>query len=51
MCIRIADVLELFAAELSTEQILEEMPDIERADVLACLQYAMRRIDHLSGGV
>jgi uncharacterized protein (DUF433 family) len=46
MRIRVSDVLELFAAELSAEQILEELPDLERADLQASLQYAARRIDH-----
>ena len=44
--IRVSDVLELFAAELSAEQILEELPDLERADIQASLQYAAQRIDH-----
>jgi uncharacterized protein (DUF433 family) len=46
MRIRVSDVLGLFAAGLSVEQILEEMPDLEREDLQACLQYAARRIDH-----
>ncbi len=46
MRIRVSDVLELFAAELSAEQILEELPDLERGDLQACLQYAAQRIDH-----
>jgi uncharacterized protein (DUF433 family) len=46
MRIRVSDVLELFAAELSAEQILEELPDLERADLQASLQYAAQRIDH-----
>jgi uncharacterized protein (DUF433 family) len=46
MRIHVSDVLELFAAELSAEQILEEMPDLERADLQVCLHYAAQRIDH-----
>jgi uncharacterized protein (DUF433 family) len=46
MRIRVSDVLDLFAAGLSAEQILEEMPDLERDDLQACLQYAARRLDH-----
>lgn len=46
MRIRVSDVLELFAAGLSFEQILDEMPDLEREDLQACLQYAARQIDH-----
>ena len=46
MRIRVIDVLELFAAGLTAEQILEEMPDLEREDLQAVLQYAARRLDH-----
>jgi uncharacterized protein (DUF433 family) len=46
MRIRVVDVLDLFAAGLSAEQILEEMPDLEREDLQAALQYAARRVDH-----
>ena len=37
MRIRVVDVLDLFAAGLSAEQILEEMPDLEQADLQAAL--------------
>lgn len=37
MRIRVSDVLDLFAAGLTAEQILEEMPDLEAEDVEACL--------------
>lgn len=40
MRIRVADVLQLFAAGLSAEQVLAEMPDLEAADLQAALQYA-----------
>jgi uncharacterized protein (DUF433 family) len=46
MRIRVIDVLDLLAAGLSTEAVLEEMPDLEKEDVLASLQYAARRLDH-----
>lgn len=46
MRIRVTDVLDLFAAGLTAEQILEEMPDLEREDLQAVLQYAARKIDH-----
>ncbi|TDN39674.1 DUF433 domain-containing protein [Hymenobacter sp. UV11] len=38
--IRVADVLQLFAAGLSAGQVLAEMPDLEVADLQAALQYA-----------
>ena len=46
MRIRVIDVLDLFAAGLSADQILEEMPDLEMADLKAALQYAARNLDH-----
>ena len=46
MRIRVIDVLELFAAGMTAEQILEEMPDLEREDVQAALMYAARKFDH-----
>src|SRR5215204_1229066 len=42
MRIRVIDVLDLFAAGLSPEQILEEMPDLQAEDLQATLQYAAR---------
>ncbi|NJN87991.1 MAG: DUF433 domain-containing protein [Leptolyngbyaceae cyanobacterium SL_7_1] len=46
MRIRVSDVLDLFAAGLSAEQILEEMPDLEMDDLKAALTYAARRLNH-----
>lgn len=46
MRIRVTDVLDLLANGLSFEDILEEMPDLETKDIVACLQFATRRIDH-----
>lgn len=46
MRIRVLDVLDLFAAGLSAEQILEEMPDLEAEDLKAALIYASRKLDH-----
>ena len=46
MRIRVVDVLDLFAAGLSAEQILAEMPDLCPEDLQAALQYAARRLDH-----
>ena len=44
MRIRVTDVLDLFAAGLSAEQILEEMPDLEADDLKAALLYARRQL-------
>jgi uncharacterized protein (DUF433 family) len=46
MRIRVVDILDLFAAGLNADQILEELPDLEMDDVKAALQYAARRMDH-----
>jgi uncharacterized protein (DUF433 family) len=46
MRIRVVDVLDLFAAGLSIEEVLAELPDLEHDDLIACFQYAARRIDH-----
>jgi len=46
MRIRVSDVLDLLAASLSFEQILEEMPDLEMDDLKAALLYAARKVDH-----
>ena len=46
MRIRVRDVLELYAAGLSSEQILADYPDLEPEDLSAVLDYAAREIDH-----
>lgn len=46
MRIRVSDVLDLFAAGLSAEEILEELPDLEADDLKTALVYASRKLDH-----
>lgn len=46
MRIRVSDVLDLFAAGLSAEQILEDLPDLEMDDLRASLMYASRKLNH-----
>ena len=46
MRIRVIDILDLYAAGLSAQQILEEMPDLEMEDLTAALRYASQRLDH-----
>ena len=46
MRIRVIDVLDLLAAGLSAGQVVEELPDLEPADVTASLRFASRRLDH-----
>ena len=42
MRIRVSDVLDLMAAGLSPEQVVAELPDLEPADVAACLRAVTR---------
>jgi len=46
MRIRVADVLSLLANGLSSTQVIDELPDLELADIAACLLFASRRLDH-----
>lgn len=46
MRIRVEDVLDLFSEGLTAGQILEEMPDLEEADLRACLSYASKMVGH-----
>jgi uncharacterized protein (DUF433 family) len=46
MRIRVIDILDLLAAGLTAEKVIEELPDLEPEDVQASLQYAARRLDH-----
>ena len=39
MRIRVSDVLDLLASGLSPKQVLEELPDLEEADVSAALHF------------
>jgi uncharacterized protein (DUF433 family) len=45
MRIRVSDVVDLLANGLSPEQIVDELPDLEPADIQACLRFASRRVD------
>jgi len=44
MRIRICDVLDLLAAGLTSEQIIDELPDLTQEDIAACLIYAAKRL-------
>ena len=46
MRIRVTDVLDLLAADLTIEQILAEQPDLESEDIRACLRFASERLNH-----
>lgn len=46
MRIRVKDVLDLIAAGVSEAEILADYPDLEAADIKACLEYAAAQLDH-----
>ena len=46
MRIRVIDILELLAAGLTPEEVIEELPDLELEDVQASLHYAAQHLDH-----
>jgi len=39
-------VLDLLASGLSQDQVLEELPDLEKEDIEAALKYASSKLDH-----
>ena len=45
MRIRVTDVIDLLANGLSFKEILEEMPDLNSEDIVACLKFASHKID------
>ncbi|NEZ64870.1 DUF433 domain-containing protein [Leptolyngbyaceae cyanobacterium CCMR0082] len=45
MRIRVVDILETLAEGGTASEILEDFPDLEAADIQACLLYAAMRID------
>jgi uncharacterized protein (DUF433 family) len=46
MRIRVQDILDLFAAGISTEEILEDFPDLEADDLKAALLYTSNQPHH-----
>lgn len=45
MRIRVSDILEMLAKNVSITEILEYFPDLEPEDIQACLLFAARRTD------
>ncbi|MEC5400022.1 DUF433 domain-containing protein [Uliginosibacterium sp. H1] len=45
MRIRVSDVLEMLANGVSEAEILNDFPDLESADIRACLHFAAKRTD------
>jgi len=46
MRIRVKDVLDMLAEAATPEEILADFPDLEAADIQACIAYAARYLDH-----
>lgn len=46
MRIRVKDVLEMLATEMSAAEILKEFPYLEPEDIRACLQFAASEMNH-----
>lgn len=46
MRIRVSDVLDLFKAGLSAEEILEDLPDLEMDNIKASLVYSASKLNH-----
>jgi uncharacterized protein (DUF433 family) len=48
MRIRVKDVLDMLAGGASREEILEDYPYLEDADITAALEYAAEQADHVT---
>ena len=46
MRIRVKDVLDMLAGGAVEQEILQDFPYLERADIQACLEYAAAQLDH-----
>jgi uncharacterized protein (DUF433 family) len=44
--IRVTDIIDLLASGLNQDQIIEELPDLEKDDILAALKYASQQLRH-----
>jgi uncharacterized protein (DUF433 family) len=45
--IRVKDILELLASGATRDEILEDYPLLEAADIAAALEFAARQSDHV----
>ena len=45
MRIRVSDILEMLAENVSAQEILTDFPDLEPEDIQACLLFAARRTE------
>jgi len=46
MRIRVSDILDLLASGLSPDQVVEELPDLQREDIDAVLRFASQKLSH-----
>jgi uncharacterized protein (DUF433 family) len=46
MRITVSHVLEMLAGGMTSEQVLQDFPYLEKADIDACLEYAARHVAH-----
>lgn len=46
MRIRVSDVLDLLANGLSRDEVIEELPALEKEDIEAVLRYASSKLNH-----
>jgi uncharacterized protein (DUF433 family) len=46
MRIRVSDVLEPLSAGATFDEVLQDQPYLERDEILAASQYAVRQTDH-----
>jgi uncharacterized protein (DUF433 family) len=44
--ITVSQILEMLAGGMTSEQILQDFPYLEKADIDACLEYAARQAAH-----
>ena len=44
--IRVADILEMLAGGIATDEILQDFPDLEPDDIRACMAYAATLAGH-----
>jgi len=46
MRIRVKDVLDLLAAGVPENELLQDYPYLQPEDIRACLEYAAQEVDH-----
>lgn len=51
MRVRVQDVLEMLASDMTPEEIVRQLPYLELEDIKACLAFAAKRVAHPTLGV